>query len=139
MEIRADRLHKRITELEDKLIREEGRRPIVSPVPERPTEEEVREHNVTHTPPKAWCPYCTMATAQRDPHRRERKEVPDVEVAVDKVPTTSVDYMYLFEKGVRPTLVMVDHDSGRVVLRIERQGHIARIGLDTTPHRAGHG
>ena len=47
---RADDLLRRIKELEEKLIREEGRRPIVSPVPDRPTEEEVREHNVTHTP-----------------------------------------------------------------------------------------
>ena len=111
MERRAEELMKRITDLEDKLIREEGRRPIVSPVPNRPTEEEVREHNVTHTPPKAWCPYCTLATTHRDPHLRERT---DVEATADKVPTISVDFMYLFEKGVRPTLVMVDHDSGRV-------------------------
>ena len=63
MEERAEELVRRITELEEKIIREEGRRPIVSPVPERPPEEELREHNVTHTPPKVWCPYCTMASA----------------------------------------------------------------------------
>ena len=54
---RAEQLVKRIEELEDKLIQDEGRRPIVSPVPDRPTEEEVEEHNATHTPPKPWCPY----------------------------------------------------------------------------------
>ena len=62
---RADNLKKRIEELEDKIVREEGRRPIVSPVPERPTEAELKEHNVTHTPPKPWCPYCTAATSKR--------------------------------------------------------------------------
>ena len=36
---RADDLKRRIEDLEDKIVREEGRRPIVSPVPERPTEE----------------------------------------------------------------------------------------------------
>ena len=89
---RAEELDKRIGELENKLVREEGRRPIVSPVPERPTELEVKEHNVTHTPPKPWCPYCTAATGKRDPHPRIKKEVPDVEVPIDKVPTLSVDY-----------------------------------------------
>ena len=47
------------------------------------------------------------------PHRRIRKEVPDVEVVLDKVPTVSMDFTYLYEKGNRPTLVMVDHESGR--------------------------
>ena len=79
---RADDLLRRITELEDKLVREEGRRPIISPVPDKPTEEEVREHNVTHTPPKPWCPYCTKGTATRDPHRTIRKDVPDVELSL---------------------------------------------------------
>ena len=56
MQERAEDLMRRITELEEKLIREEGRRPIVSPVPHRPTDAEVQEHNVTHTPPQPWCP-----------------------------------------------------------------------------------
>lgn len=111
---RADDLVKRITELEEKLVREEGRWPVISPVPDKPTDEEVREHNATHTPPKPWCPYCAKATAKRDPHRIIRKDVPDVEASIDKVPTISVGFMYLFNKGERPTLVMVDHDSGRV-------------------------
>ena len=105
---RADDLMRRVRDLEESILRKEGRRPIVSPVPERPTEEEVREHNATHTPPKPWCPYCTEATASRDPHSRVRKEVPDIEVTLDRLPTLSVDFMYLYEKGARPTLVMVD-------------------------------
>ena len=63
---KADDLVRRITELEDKLVREAGRRPVVSPVPERPTDEEVQEHNVTHTPPKPWCPYCVKGTGSPD-------------------------------------------------------------------------
>ena len=87
MQERAQDLLRRITELEEKLVREEGRRPIVSPVPEKPTEEEVREHNVTHTPPKPWCPYCTKAFGLRDPHCRIKKEIFDVDVGLDGVPT----------------------------------------------------
>ena len=110
---RADDLVRRITELEEKIVREEGRKPITSPVPDRPTDKEVLDHNVTHTPPKPWCPYCTMGTGMRDAHSKIKKEVPDVEVVLDKVPTISVDYAYMFGKGESPTLVMVDHESGR--------------------------
>ena len=83
---RAEELTKRIEELEDQFVREEGRRVRVAPVPEKPTEEEVAEHNITHTPPKPWCPHCTRATATRDPHKRIRKDVPDIEVPIDRVP-----------------------------------------------------
>ena len=41
MEERAEELMRRITELEEKIVREEGRRPTVSPVPHHPTQEEV--------------------------------------------------------------------------------------------------
>ena len=74
---------------------QKGRRPIVSPVPERPTEQEVLEHNTTHSPPRAWCPHCVKATAKNDPHRRERREVPDVDTELKEVPTISIDLMYL--------------------------------------------
>ena len=114
MQRRAEDLARRVEELEEIIVREAGRRPIVSPVPERPTEEEVREHNTTHSPPQPWCPHCTKAQGLRDPHWRIKKEVPDVEVAMDKVPTVSFDLMYLYEKGKHPTLVCIDHDSGRV-------------------------
>ena len=86
---RADDLMREISELEEKLMREERRRPIVSPVPDRSTDEEVREHKVTHCHPKPWCPYCTKAIGLGDPHSKIRKEVPDVKVVMDKVPTIS--------------------------------------------------
>ena len=101
-------------------MREEGGRPIARPAPDRPTETEVKERNVSHTPHKPWCPYCTVATSKRDAHARIKKEVPDVEVPIDKVLTRSVDYTYLFDNGSRPTLVMVDHESGRTWLMRSR-------------------
>ena len=93
---------------------QKGRRPIVSPVPERPTEQEVLEHNTTHSPPQAWCPHCAKATAKNDPHKRERREVPDVEAELKEVPTISIDLMYLYEKGAQPTLIAIDNESGRL-------------------------
>lgn len=111
---RVDKLLRRIEELEEQVNTDEGRRPIASFVPERPTEEEVKEHNLTHTPPAPWCPYCVKATSMRDKHARIRHEVPDVTVSVDRVPTNASDFMYLYDKGVNPTLVAVDDEIGRV-------------------------
>ena len=53
----------------------DSRRPIVSPVPDRPTDDELREHNGTHSPPTPWCPHCVRGTASNDPRRRRREEV----------------------------------------------------------------
>ena len=91
---RAEDLHRGVVELEDRLIKEEGRKTIVSLVLDRPTEEEVRKHNTTHTPPKPWCPYCVMGTGTRDAHCKIRMEVPDVETVIDKTHMISVDYTY---------------------------------------------
>ena len=93
---------------------EKDRRPIVSPVPDQPTEQELREHNMTHSPAKKWCPHCVKGAAKNEPHRLKRKEVPEVDTDLSATPTVSIDLMYLYEKGVKPTLVAVDHESGRV-------------------------
>ena len=53
---RAEELTRRVEELEEKLVHDEGRRPIVSPVPDRPTEEELEEQSrlrVESSPPLA--------------------------------------------------------------------------------------
>ena len=47
VEERAEKLLKRVDDLEARM--KGGRRPIISSVPERPTEQEVREHYATHT------------------------------------------------------------------------------------------
>ena len=54
-----------------------------------------------------------MGTGKRDPHKKVRKDVSDVEAIIDKVPMLSVAYMYLYEKAEKPTLLVADHDSGR--------------------------
>ena len=40
--------------------------------------------------------------------------MPDVEVNLNATPTMLIDPMYLYSKGERPTLVAIDHESGRV-------------------------
>lgn len=79
---RADELAGGIEDLEEKLIREEGRRPIVNAA----TEPEVPKHSVNHPPPKPWCPYCAVASGLREPHFRIRKGVPDVNAKMNTFP-----------------------------------------------------
>ena len=44
---------------------EMGKRHVkVVPNPKQPTEKEVKEHNVTHTPYRSWCPHCVTAAAR---------------------------------------------------------------------------
>ena len=69
---------------------------------------------MTHSPARQWCPHCVKRGAKNSSHRATRKEVPDVEADMIATATTSVDLMYLYEKGVKPTLVAIDHESGRV-------------------------
>merc|ERR1739836_349813 len=105
---------RKVEELESRIKGSEHRRPIVSPVPERPTDQEVREQNVTHAPPQSWCPHCVKGRGTNDPHKSKRKEVPDVDAELTATPTISTDLMYMYDKGERPTLVAIDHESGRV-------------------------
>ena len=94
MQREAEKLVRKEEDLEEIAVLQAGRRPIASPTPEGPTDAEVLEHN-THSPPQPWCPHCTTAQGLRDPRRRIKKEVPDVDVALDKVPVISFDLMYL--------------------------------------------
>ena len=47
-------------------------------------------------------------------HRRQRKEVPDVEAELSATPRVSVDPMCMYENLERLTPVAIDHESGRV-------------------------
>ena len=66
----TDELAKTMEDLEDKMVREEGGRPIVSPVCEMPIEQYVQERYTSHTPPQPWCPHCVEARGLCDPHFR---------------------------------------------------------------------
>lgn len=111
----------------------------MSSVPDKPTEEEVREHNVTHSPEKQWRPHCVKGAAKNDPCKAERKEVPDIETDLKATPTISIDLMYLYEKRVRSTLVAADHESGRVwCYALKDKKNIERHRLDTEEASAGH-
>ena len=51
-----EKLEERVAEMERQFKREEGRRPIVEKDPGQPTQEEIEEHCVTHTPHQTMVP-----------------------------------------------------------------------------------
>ena len=78
-----------------------------------PIAKEWHEHQVTHTPPKPWCRYCTMGRGARPAHKRNDNDTEPTEGKANKI---SIDYMYLNdrkEEKEQPQLVMVDHNHGR--------------------------
>lgn len=70
--------------------------------------------NTVRPPPRSWCLHCANAMSRDDPHRRVKKEAPDIDISLGKTPTVSIDLVYLYEIGVKPTLVAIDHESSRI-------------------------
>ena len=44
------------------------------PCPRNPTKKEIEEHEISHTPFRAWCRFCGMGRGEADPHRRHADE-----------------------------------------------------------------
>ena len=66
-------------------------------VPAAPRDEEKEEHYLTHIPFRAWCSYCTRATAPDDPRRRLGGSVAPLK------PIVSVDYTGVADPPVDTT------------------------------------
>ena len=58
---------------------------VVKRGPQEPTEQEIKEHYVTHVPFRSWCPHCVAAAAKSSPHRHEAERE-------RSVPSEHVDY-----------------------------------------------
>eukprot|EP00435_Cladocopium_sp_Y103_P012360 s1468_g3.t1 len=74
--------------------------PVNQPgIPAEPTEEEVREHNTTHIPYKAWCELCIAHKGRQDKHHRESHTSSERSVV-------SFDFGYS-DRGTDETLTML--------------------------------
>ena len=59
-------------------------------IPERPSEEELRRHNLTHLPYASWCPHCVAGRGVDDKHEKKSEE------SKKKVkPVVQFDFMFL--------------------------------------------
>jgi hypothetical protein len=83
---------------------EESRVPKAKRAPNEPTNEEIRLHEITHTPYRSWCPCCVAGRGKADFHFKQ----PGEDKAVAGV---HVDYWFLRdEKGGESTPVLVAKD-----------------------------
>ena len=95
----------------------EARKPLKLPEPGQPTEEEIREHEITHMPPRMWCSHCVRGRAVSAPHF----DTPSAVKEDKRLPTVSIDYFFMgsagtieFEesaenKDAMPMLAVKDH------------------------------
>ena len=81
-------------------LSKELQRPVNQPgIPAEPTEEEVREHNMTHIPFKPWCELCIAHKSRQDKHHRESHTSSEQSVV-------SFDFGYA-DRGTDETLIML--------------------------------
>ena len=81
--------------------------PKTLPTPAEPSAQEVREHELTHLPYRAWCPHCVRGKGKSMAHRAMDAE------QSHSVPHVSNDYSFLGQddQKVMPVALVRDHAS----------------------------
>ena len=86
---------------------EEVRRPIVKRGPGEPTKEARREHFLTHTPYRSWCPECVRARGKAADHVKQEDQE-------KSVPSIHIDYWFMRDgrgEESRTVIEMKDSES----------------------------
>ena len=100
---------------------EEGRDAIAMPSPMTPSRQEREQHELTHTPYRAWCPHCVRARGRNRAHKANK----DPEKST--VPKIAFDYFFFSDEEEKanknPMIVMVDESTGEKYARgVEQKG-----------------
>ena len=86
---------------------EEARKPRYPRRPNAPTKQEIEEHEITHLPPRDWCPHCVAGHGISNQHRAS-KDKDERALGI----TIGLDYCFMregeTEDGVSPILIMYD-------------------------------
>ena len=97
---------------------EEGRRVRGMAAPMRVSARERAEHELTHTPYRAWCPYCVQGRGKNTGHYRNAGDDDDKDAGV---PRMAMDYFFMSQEDERansnPLIVMVDEGTGEKYAR----------------------
>ena len=105
----------------------EGRAPRVPRAPHCVSREEREAHEATHTPYRAWCPYCVRGRARNTPHQRRGDQDRQ-----DGVPRIALDYFFMSNADEaasdNPILVMLDESTGEKYARVVGQKGLGRDG-----------
>ena len=86
--------------------------------PMKVSDREREEHELTHTPFRAWCPYCVRARGRNAGHFKNQGIDKD---KYDEVPRVSMDYFFMSQEdekaSANPIMVMVDERTGEKYAR----------------------
>ena len=84
--------YKRFTdkEIEEEAEGEEGRKPVAMRAPVQVTRAEREEHELTHTPFRAWCSHCVRGRGKNTPHLKKRGDEDR-----GRAPRISFDYFFM--------------------------------------------
>ena len=103
-------------EIEAEAEGEEGRQPVALKTPVQVTQAERDEHELTHTPFRAWCAHCVRGRGRNMPHLKRRGDEDR-----DRVPRISFDYFFMSWEDEaahkNPMLVMKDEATGEKYAR----------------------
>ena len=106
---------------------DEGRRPAALRAPNRVTQAEREEHELTHIPYRQWCPICVKARGRSTPHRSRTEEQ-----RREGVPKISLDYFFMSSEEESatdsPVLVMIDESTGERYARAVGQKGLGEAG-----------
>ena len=93
----------------------------------RVSQEERDQHELTHTPYRAWCRHCVRGRGRNTPHRRRD---PTEEEAT--TPRVSMDYLFVSSKDeaacANPVIVMIDESTGEKYARAVGQKGLGKDG-----------
>ena len=93
-------------------VQEVGSKRLAIKVPIQPTDEERREHEISHIPYRSWCGDCVRGKGLTSAHRRHSQGEEEKE---QRRPLIALDYFYLGqdEEQSLPILAMVEEKTGR--------------------------
>ena len=88
---------------------EEGRVAQRIVVPQKVTQREREEHNLTHTPYRAWCQYCVKGRGKNLAHRSGQDDEDQEKL---KVPRCTMDYVFMSKEDEKASknLIIVTID-----------------------------
>ena len=92
--------------LEEDPVKQDVVEPKGPRIPERPSEEEVRSHSLTHTPHKDWCEVCLQSRGVDDQHRRADADKVAAREGVDHIPLVEMDYAYFRVKDTEDAVTV---------------------------------
>ncbi len=111
-------------DVEEDFDEQEGRRPKMRRNPNEPTKEEIREHQITHTPFRSWCPECVKARGKATGH-------PGCEDEERGVPRVHIDYWFMRDgrgEESKTIAVMKDDDTKAIKAHaVPHKGNVAWV------------